>query len=417
MILDFTFIQVPNPILLQPLMYPFALGPLYLAAMLEKAGAKVACVDLRGVDLRDKELNPDLVPRAKWYGLTATTPEIKAARSLAVILKARDPSSRTIIGGAHATALPQDCVEYFDVVGTGEWEHSIVKLLEEGQVEGAVYGGATPDLDVLPFPARHLVGERAFSTTIMPGERWGEGEKGAMIISSRGCPYNCHFCASARSLPIRLRSPENVAAEVQELKERYNCHAFRDESDNLNLNSAWLFRLCNLLEPLKVTWKGHGRSRLLTPEICKAMREAGLIEFGIGVESADPKVLKLIGKEETVEDHLQAVALLKKYGIVSKIYLMSGLPGETEETPLRNATFMEYAQPDKWTLSEFVPLPGCEVWKNPEHFEATISKDNLADYWFFDSDFAVEYKGASREILKDRYQRLLSYLKSNQWRG
>ena len=80
----FVFIQTPQR-LIQPLMYPYSLGLLYLAAMLERKGAKVALSDLRGADL-----NPNLIPKARYYGFTATTGEIGYAKKLARMLKERE---------------------------------------------------------------------------------------------------------------------------------------------------------------------------------------------------------------------------------------------------------------------------------------------------------------------------------------
>lgn len=412
--IDFTFIQAPNQ-LLHPVMYPYSLGLLYLAAMLEEKGAKVACVDLRDWSRIDRTA-ASFIPHARYYGITATTPEMPDARKIAALLRRR-LHSQVIIGGVHATLQPEECLEHFDIVARGEWEYAICQLLEKGHPNGIINAATAPDLDTLPFPARRLVGQRAWSYSLMPGEFHGQGEeRAAMLISSRGCPYHCAFCSSARTLPVRFRSPENVVEEVVELKERYKVRAFRDESDNLILNRQWLLKLCQLLKPLDVTWKGHGRSAQVTDEVCEALKEAGLVEFGLGIESADPEVLKLARKGETVEEHHRAIALLKKHGVISKIYLMAGLPGESDETVKLNMAFMRQAQPDKWTLSKFTPLPGSEIWQHPERFGARISADNSEGRWFFFGGFSIEYEHSSTRVLEARYKQLLDFLKGDSWR-
>lgn len=412
---DVTLIQVPNLFLASPLMYPFSLSLMYLAASLERAGAKVALADLRDKELSSIDL--DTIPPARYFGFTATTGEISAARTLAALLKDKYPDSQTVVGGAHASVLPEDCQPHFDIVAVGEWDYAIVNLFQKGHTNGIVYANQVSDLDSLPLPARHLAGTRAFTNILMPGEKYGTGNRAAMLISSRGCPQTpaCAFCANI-TRGVRFRSPENVLLEVEELVERYNVREWRDEADNLTTSKKWLLEYCRLLAPLKVSWKGHTRADYLDEDEVIAMKEAGLVEFGIGVESADPEVLRIIRKKETVEDYNRAIRLLKKYGVISKVYLMSGLPGETEQTLALNASFFEEAKPDKWTLLRFVPLPGCDIWQHPENYRARIDRDQFANFVFWPTEGPIEYEGVSKQVLDARFNRMYSYLRSDKWR-
>lgn len=413
---DFIFLQVPNPALASPRMYPFALGPMYLAAILERMGLEMGFVDLREASPTDSMV--DLVPRAKGYGIGFTTPESSCAQQLARALKRRDSWCYTVAGGPHPSIMPGQCLAYFDYVIMGEADHALPRLVSQGHDKGIIRGGPDPDLDSLPFPARHLAGESAFSDTLMEGEHFltGRGNRAALLISSRGCPYKCSFCASALTKPVRFRSAENVAAEAKELVERYEVRSWREESDNLTLNRAWLTRLCELLHPLGVRWKGHGRAGHLTEDLVEAMSDGGLIEFGMGLESADPHVLALNSKVQDVESHEAAVALLRKYGIISKVYFLMGLPGETEASLRHNMEFMQRVKPDKWTLSRFTPYPGTEVWQHPDRFGAMFHADSFADFWNFPRTSQIEYEDSSREVLDSRYRRMLQFLGSNSWR-
>lgn len=409
---DFTFVQGPSR-LGQPKMYPAHLGVLYLMAILERLGAQVAFADLRDAP----EVSPallDAIPPAQWYAFTATTGDVNACKSLAHLLEARDPNSQTIIGGPHASHLPEDCIEHFDVVARYEWEHTI-GLLRSGD-QGIIEGTMISDLDSLPLPARHLVGEAAFSDTLLPGEREGDGERAAMLISSRGCSFHCAFCANIFPGHIRFRSPENVAAEVQELVERYGCRAFRDEADNLVTNKAWLLRYCELLAPLGVHFKAHGRSDLLDEDRVQALKEAGCVHFGLGLESADPWVLALANKKETVDDHRRAVALLKKHGILAHVYIVMGLPGESWQTLERNRQFMRETRPDRWTCGHFIPYPGCEVWNHPMKFKAIIDRHRFDDYWLFYASSPIRYFDVHSDILNRRYREMYEFLMSDEWR-
>lgn len=410
--LDFTFIQGPSR-LVQPKMYPAHLGVLYLMAVLERAGAQVSFADLRDAPAVTPGLL-DGIPPAQWYAFTATTGDVNNCKTLAKMLKARDPGSQTIIGGPHATHLPQDCVPHFDVVARYEWEHTI-GLLRPGN-RGIIEGTMVSDLDSLPLPARHLVGEAAFSNTLMPGEWQGVGERSAMIVSSRGCSFHCSYCANIFPGHVRCRSPDNVADEVRALVERYNCRAFRDEADNLTTNKAWLIRYCELLAPLKISFKAHGRSDLLDEDRVRALKEAGCVQFGLGVESADPYVLQMVNKRETVDDHRAAIALLRKHGILSCVYLIMGLPGESEVTLKLNMQFMRDTKPDRWTCGHFIPYPGCAVWDHPLKFRALIDRYAFDDYWLFFGGSPVRYIDVQPDILNRRYRRMFEFLMSDEWR-
>lgn len=407
---DIILIQPPNRPLSTPTMYPISLGLLYLASSLEKEGISVEIVDLR-----DKAVSIELIPKARYYGITATSGEYPDAQILAALLKKRDPQSKTILGGYHATMLYEGCLGFY-MVFVGESERSLVEYIKYGLYTDKVFNPLIEDLDNLPFPARDLVGELAFSETLMPGERYGKGERSAILVSARGCPYKCSFCGQPHG-DIRFRSPENVAQEVEELKEKYHCSAFRDESDNIAINKKWLLRLCKLLTPLRVRWKAHSRAaHLLDEEKIIALKESGLVEMGMGVESTDQHVLDLTRKEERVENYYQAVALLKKHQIISKVYFMTGLPGEDDETLRLNMEFMRRAKPDKWTLTITMPYPGSDLWNSPEKYGIKILDKDFSRYWNFPDKPVFETREATRDEIWTRYLTFYRYLSKGQWR-
>jgi len=400
--------------LTSPEMY-FPLSLLYLAAVLEEHGHEVSIIDLRAW-LRVSEHMT--FPQADFYGITATTGEIEYAKQLSKILKRRYPCV-TIIGGAHASLMPSDCVKNFDYVVVGEGEKAIVDIVEKEYTplqSGIVPGTIMEDLDSLPFPARHLLDESlVFSHTLYPGEKYGIGPRATTIISSRGCPYNCAFCANIPQ-PVRLRRPEPFVSEIKYLQDRYNCHHFRFIDDDFTLNKNRVLEICHLLEPLKVHYKCHTRSNLLDAEMCQALAKSGCEEMGLGVETADNEVLKLINKHETVEDHKNAIKLIKEAGMRAKVYWMVALPGETWKTIELNKQFMYETKPDKWTLSTFTPYPGCDIWRNPEKYLVRILSKNFNDYWNFPDKIVIETNVASNKELYEHREHLYNYLKSEAWK-
>lgn len=398
--LDLAMVWLPNKELSNPTMYYF-LGPLYIMSVLKQNGYSVQLIDLR-----DKELDIKLIPPAKFTAFSATSGEIEDARTLAKQLT----NTTTIIGGAHSTLLSENCVNDFDVVVQGEGEEVILDIMK-GKT-GLIKAPRILDLDKLPFPAWDLLSyDRAFSKELFPGEKYGKTYPAATIIGSRGCPFACAFCGNMLRKPVVWRSPENVVEEIKLLKEKYQIYYYRLEDDNITGNQIWLKELCRLIKPLEIKFKCHTRSDLLNKESIGLLKDAGCEEMGLGVESADPKILKAMHKGEKVEDHKRAIGLLKEGGIRSKVYLIAGLPGETEETIILNEQFMLETKPDKWTLSRFTPYPGSPIWFKPDKYDVCMNGSSFKGYWNFYNSPVYELKDVDKEILNRRYNELFLWLR------
>lgn len=405
---DIVLVQCPNPVLETPTMYP-NLGILYLVASLERANYKVHIADLRG-----EEANIDLIPDAPFIGFSATTGEIADAKKLARLAKQRNPSCKTIIGGAHASILYEDCsIRDFDCVVVGEGEYAILDILQGMQASQIVQSRIT-DLDDLPFPARHLV--NSFSYTLMPGERYGEGVKATSVMFSRGCPQNCSFCANVHRAPVTYRSPENIRDEVKELISKHECRAFRVEDDNFTLNKKWMLSVCEVLAPLEVSFKCHSRGNLIDEESVVVLKEAGCVEVGIGLESADQAVLNKVDKGVRVHRCARTIQLLRKHGVGSKVYFVLHLPGESIESIGMNKDFMRATAPDKWTLSRLAPFPGSAIFGNPKAYGITWVDPDFSHYWNFWPHALIEYEDVSRTELDRRYHEFYAWLKEESWR-
>jgi anaerobic magnesium-protoporphyrin IX monomethyl ester cyclase len=388
---------------------------LYLGAVLEKAGHEVQIVDLR------KEENIDVrrqVAKANFVGLTATSGEIVDAKRIARQVKTYyGKQVVTIVGGAHPSLLPEDCINHFDCVVVGEGEKSILEIVENG-ARGLVNSSPIKDLDTIPFPARHLVGEKAFSHTLWPGEKYGKGPKATTLIGSRGCFWQkCAFCGNIRQ-PLRLRSPANIVEEIKQVRDQYGCYHYRFEDDDFTFNKKRCLKLCEELKPLGIHYKAHSRSDLLDEEICQALKQSGCDEFGIGVESADNHVLETVDKGLTVEDHKKAIKLLKEAGIITKAYFIIGLPGETEETIEKNMQFVKETGIDKWTISIFMPYPGCPIACNPTKYGVKIVDHDWSHYWNFPDYPCHELTDppATRQQIWKRYKRFYEFMRSEAWR-
>lgn len=395
--LDIVLVVLPDPIDKNPKMY-FPLGILYLAAVVKNAGYTVEITDMRD---GEKPL-----PEASFYGFSCTTPEIKRAKELA-----RQVKGKTIVGGAHSSLLPQDCLD-FDYIVMGEGEEAILDILR-GHDKQTLRTTRIRDLDSIPYPAWDMAD--CFSRELFPGERYGRGDLGMTVIASRGCPFNCHFCGNIYRTPVVYRSVGNIIGELEELGKRKVNH-IRFEDDNFTIHPD-LENLILDTHKLNITWKCHTRSKLLRLEQAKLMKWAGCEEMGLGVESADDRVLALNNKKESVLDHIQAIKILKEAGIRSKTYFIAGLPGETDETLKINQAFFTACKPDKWTLSTFTPYPGTEIYNHPEKFGIRILDTDFNNWWnFCDSRFVHQLVSEPPEKTWGRYKTLYSWLVEEEWK-
>ncbi len=398
--LDICLVQLPNPALATQMYH--SLGILYLASVVEKAGYWVYIADLRN---DNKPLPP-----ARFYGFSCTTPEIDYARKLAKQVK-----GITIVGGGHPSLMPEDCLSDFDYVIMGEGEEVILEILSNPRkVKQVIKTPRISDLNKIPFPARHLI-KNPFSTNIFAGERYGEGPLTATMIISRGCPFRCHFCGNIFYKAVTFRSVENIICEMVELRDKYKITHFKFMDDNFTLHPEFK-DLCNEIKKLDIHYIAHTRSDLMTPEKAELLFRSGCVQSGLGVESADNNVLKINNKRETVEQHKEAIKILKEAGLRTKPYWMTGLPGETDETIELNKQFMIDTQVDKWTVSTFTPYPGCAIHENPDKFGVTIIEKDWSKYWnYCQGRYNHVLKGQTQEQMWNRYLNYYNWLKEGKW--
>ncbi len=353
------------------------LGPLYLAAILERDGFECELWDLR------EDYNSyDNPPKGDIYCITAVTPQIDDMKEVARNIKNKyGDKAYTILGGPHATWLPEDCVDHFDCVVQDEAEGIITKICTE-KPTGVQRGERIVDLDSIPHPARHLLPDhRAASTDLWGGYNYDSDVIGATIMTSRGCPFACAFCANLQQ-KTRFRSAENVIEEIELMIDKYNCRHFRFLDDNVIIDKKRFQKLAPKLHDLDIRFRCSISSVLVSDEYMELLYYAGCREVGIGFESADDDILELNNKagHATTDMHRKAVKLIQKWGIQAKVYIITGLPGETEESIEAVKKFIEDVKPDKWICLLFTPYPGTPIYRNPEMFGVEILHKRFREY-------------------------------------
>ena len=243
------------------------------------------------------------------------------------------------------------------------------------------------DLDLLPPPARDLVGINQYAAA------WksAHGYFSLNLVSSRGCPYRCNWCAK----PIygdyfSVRSPLSVAKEMRELK--YECGAehlwFAD--DIFGLRPKWVGDFAAEVERLDaaIPFKMQSRVDLMTADTVHALHRAGCAEVWMGVESGSQKILSTMDKGTRVDQIGAARERLRKEGIRACYFLQFGYPGENWQDIQQTIALVRDTGPDDIGVSVSYPLPGTKFF---ERVRAQLGKKTN---WSDSEDLSMMFQGA-----------------------
>jgi radical SAM superfamily enzyme YgiQ (UPF0313 family) len=369
------------------------LGLGYLAAYLMQQGHSVRVLDAKNQRLTDEMLRQHLVEfKPEIFGVTSMTHEIHAAAAVCEVVKREQPQIWTVVGGAHSSALPERTLEEFapiDVAVVGEGELTLAemaqakasggKLTELGDVLGIAFRkdghivrtGVRPwleNLDEIPFPAWHL----------FPKLSWG-------MMTARGCPYGCLFCQRMLGRRMRLRSVDNVLAEIDAIEEKLRQHDiwFRDET--FGLNKHWLDEFLEKLHARNqrqgrvLPWGCNSRVNVAELERYRKMKETGCFRVSFGVESGDEAILKRICKDITPQMALKAIRSAQQAGLKAAAFFILGHPGETWQTALKTVRLAARSRADSIAVGVMVPYPGTEIWNMAR--EGKFGYELLTEDW------------------------------------
>lgn len=382
------------------------MGLAYLAGTLVEAGYPVKIVDclLEGFDtptptedgrvrygLSDKQIKELLSQyQPGVIGISCVFsnlhPEIC---HLAQLCKEQLPSGKVVVGGGHPTIMPEKVMRdsLADFVMIGEGEFSFLRLVTsiENQdsdwrkVDGLVYrdgdrlvknpkANYIENLDSIPFPAWHLLNLKKYNELQLPHGDY-KRKPFVPIITSRGCPAKCIFCASKNiwGQKYRARSAENVLAEIRLLIKNYGIKEIHFEDDNLTLVKERALKIFNgmIEEKMDLTWTSPNGLAIFTldEELIDKMKESGGFSFALAIESGDQEVLTNIVKKPLKLDRATAVIkAMRERKMKTKGFFIIGLPGETKEQISRTIEYAENAGLGWVGITIATPLPGSELY-------------------------------------------------------
>jgi radical SAM superfamily enzyme YgiQ (UPF0313 family) len=393
------------------------LGIAYIAAALKKEGYEVRVKDLLIERESDEEfMKNTLVFSPDVVGFTAVTPVVKSAFRLSRLIKKSMPKTVTIIGGPHATAMPDECLDNsFDFVVSGEGERTITDLLEniknpervnsilykkDGRTVRAPERGYIENLDTLPFPARELFPPLS---KYKGQEALGSLNPVGSIMTSRGCPYACKFCFKAVfGNKFRMRSAENVLEEWMELVNVHKVREIAVVDDSFTTDVGRVHKICDGLIKAKVKarWSCPNGIRVDLGgfEMLKKMSDAGCRRVALGIESGSQRVLDSIGKKISLAQIEETVNNCRRANIKTMGFYMLGNLGETEETINETIDFAKKVRTDYAQFLMAIPYPGTALYEEIKK-NGKLFINDWDQYGQYEESACFEYGGITPGLL------------------
>jgi anaerobic magnesium-protoporphyrin IX monomethyl ester cyclase len=362
------------------------LGPLYIAAVLEKAGHDVKMISLLGYPI------PATWPEADVYAMGFSTPQVGPTTALIYLIRAQYPDALILAGGAHPTARPWQTLQMgFDIVLKGEGEITVLEIMrdiERGQFQSVYEGELVDDLDTIPMPARHLLPREDFfndATAVFRGAH--QDGHVTSIMGSRGCRHMCAFCSNPLYFAnTRYRSAENIVTEMIDMVEQgVTCFKFQD--DTFTLNPAAVEELgqecAHTFAPGTVFTRMNTRVNKFSEDMIPALNNLYLEVASFGIESGSQSVLNMVRKGTTIAQCEDALRIAKDAGYTTLGLFVFGLPGENAKTVDETIEFWRRNRPymDAANLAVFVPYPGCDIAERPHKYRVHIINHDWNRYW------------------------------------
>jgi radical SAM superfamily enzyme YgiQ (UPF0313 family) len=335
------------------------------------------------------------IKNADFVLMSALSPGINNVFGIANRIKEIEPGIIILLGGIFPSLNAEYCASQcaaLDVIVMGEGEEitpRIIAAYEAGHPEklrqenGILFrmpGGndlefrpghnVVADLDSLPDPAYQLLGVESEPRVLR-------------VFAERGCSAACSFCAPSfvARHRVRARSADLVVRSIIRLKKEFKASSFVMGDLTFLDTVSYGQALLNQLIEAKLDLPFWCQTRLdrITEENVKLLAQAGCRWVAVGLESFDNSVLHNANKEICVDDMVQKLMLLKRYGMETQAYFIVGLPSETPKSIEKTIRFIEHAINrgflDLTHISLYVPYPGLPVDKN-----VTLVDFNLNHY-------------------------------------
>lgn len=404
---------------------PFSL--LYLAAYMEERGVDVDIIDVKPevnfMDAIKKRIASygDAASSSRLYddtvkeivkrtvasspcmiGISCMSREYESVMRLASLLK--DKMGVPIVtGGIHPSLYPEHFIydkSPVDFTVIGEGEETLLELAKHAEAGKAQYDDVDGiaylkdgmcrrtqirtvqhDLSTSPIKAYRKLDMQFYARPHAYITRHVR-ISGVQVFTSRGCPYDCTFCSNAilRTLnkwskPVRYRPVKSVVEEIVFLKKTYHIDGFYIMDDTFCVDRRYACEFCDELKKadLGLVWGVETRANLVDEPLIREMKEAGLVQIDVGVETGSDTMLKEIRKGITAKDTFTLFSLAHKYRLRTFASVILNLPNETREDLQATIDMLEKIRPSSGVIGTTIPLPKTELFE--KYFASKLKND------------------------------------------
>ncbi len=309
------------------------------------------------------------VPYNQTFDLVAITVNTpNALHCYSISEHFRKAGAKVIMGGPHATLLPDEVQEHCDHLLTGESEYTWPKFLsdfKDGIARKRYDSDVPPDLNNLPLPRWDLLKRRRMM-------------KGA-VIATRGCPYNCRYCNLKQIYhpPFRIRPVNDVVAEIKALPSKF--FVFWD--DNLFADKDFAKELFRAIAPLKRRWAAQATLRdCVDDELLTLAKKAGCLYLFVGLETFSKSSLEDAGKNiNPVSDYETIISKIHRHRIMIQAGIVFGFDSDTPDVFRNTLLACEKLGIDGVTVSILTPFPKTPVYQQFKD-EGRLLTDDWSKY-------------------------------------
>lgn len=378
------------------------IGVAYTAAYLRAHNVNVKILDTNALQIGVNEIDKYLKEKFDVIGISSMTPSLINAARILEKAKEANPSVKTVLGGFHVSAVPAETLqEYpsidFGVIGEGEQTFlGLVQAIEKGkdfsEVDGIVFRkknetkitkrrALIQNLDELPFPAYDLLPMEKYRLTAHHTnfDKKIKLNPFSLLMTSRGCPFNCTYCASKViwGRRVRYRSAEKTLEEIDLLVKKYGIKCLDICDDNFTLNKPRLHQILDgLIErDYDLHFNCLSRVDIVDRGSLEKLKKAGCYLIRFGIESGSQEILNAMKKEATVTQTKATFKLMHEVGIPAAASTIIGHPGETRETFNKTLKLVKEIDPVAAHFFIAVPIVGTELFEIAKKNKLIVNPD------------------------------------------